>query len=128
MELSHVGANRKEVKTTAFSQKSPDVSLDAKTGNLILSVRYADGMGTKGQYDYKIVLTPADLTKLLKAISLDRTTFKEGPLRTELESSASALLRLVSAASVLPFQVLPSDLELIIQKAKLKPKPKLKGA
>ncbi len=117
MELSHIGANRKEVRTTAFTGRSPEISIDESTGNLVLIIKNADGMGTKGQYDYRIKITPSDLTKIIKTTSTHRSIFHEGPLRTELESAVSALLRLMIAASALPFQVMPSDLQLQLQKA-----------
>ena len=117
MELSHIGANRKEVRTTAFKDRPPEISIDESTGNLVLAIKNADGMGTKGQYDYRIKITPSDLTKIIKTISTHRSIFHEGPLRTELESAVSALLRLMIAASALPFQVMPSDLQLQLQKA-----------
>ena len=115
MELSHVGANRKEVRTTAFADRTPEIVVDLPTGNLVLSIRNADGMGTRGQYDYKVVLTPADLGKILKAVSLDRSAFSNGTLRAELESSAASLLRLLSAASALPFQLAPTEAQLKLQ-------------
>ncbi len=61
MELSHIGANRKEIRTTAFTDRSPEISIEENTGNIILIIKDADGMGTKGQYDYRIKLTPSDL-------------------------------------------------------------------
>jgi hypothetical protein len=127
MDLSHIGANRKEVKTIAFANRSPEISVDPATGDSILRIQSANGMGTKGQYDYKIVLTPADLTKLLKTVSLDRSVFADGPLRAELESAVGALLRLVSAASALPFQVSLTAAQLRLQQArtKLEAKPAL---
>jgi len=117
MELSHIGANRKEIRTTAFTDRSPEISIEENTGNIILIIKDADGMGTKGQYDYRIKLTPSDLTKIIKTTSSHRSIFHEGPLRAELEIAASALLRLVAAASALPFQVMPSDLQMKLQKA-----------
>ena len=38
MELSRIGANRKEVKMKAFSDKEPNISFDSQTGNLMLLV------------------------------------------------------------------------------------------
>ncbi len=73
MDLSHIGANRKEVRKTAFSDKAPEIGVDAKTGNLILSVHNASGLGTKGQYNYTVVLTPVDLASLLKVVSSHRS-------------------------------------------------------
>ncbi|MEY4751031.1 MAG: hypothetical protein RIQ60_3245 [Pseudomonadota bacterium] len=120
MDLTRMGANRKEVRTTAFVDREPRISIDPKSGSIKLSVQYADGMGTQGQYDYTVTITPSDLTAILSAISVERTAFQPGELQTCLGVSAAILLRLLSAASALPFQLAPTDARLKFQAAKEK--------
>ena len=96
------------------------MSIDPKSGSIKLSVQYAAGMGTQGQYDYAITITPKDLGAILSAVSAERTAFQPGELQKSLGSSAAALLRLLSAASALPFQLAPTELQLKFQAAKEK--------
>lgn len=126
MELSHIGANRKEKRSTAFVDRKPEITFDEKAGNLSLLIRNADGLGTKGQYDYKVVLQSDDLEKIIREISENRAIFIDGPLRRMLESNAISLLRMLTAASTLPFQLAPTEREktLLAFKAKLAEKSK----
>jgi hypothetical protein len=118
MDLTRIGANRKELRSIAFAEKRPSISIDANSGSIELVVRYADGMGTQGQYDYTITLATEDLIAILDAISRERSAFQPGKLQNSLESSAGAILRLLSAASTLPFQLAPTEAQLKMQAAR----------
>lgn len=120
MELSRMGANRKEVRSVAFTEQKPEIMIDSKTGDLKLSIRYANGMGTQGQYNYLITLSPEDFFLLLHAVAAERSAFQPGNLQATLQSSAAALLRLISAASLLPFQLAPTEAQLKFQAAQAK--------
>lgn len=120
MDLTRIGANRREVRTVAFSGKSPSVSIDEKSGSINLVVQYADGMGTQGQYNYTVTIAPDDLIAILNAISRERSAFQPGKLQNSLELSAVAILRMLSAASALPFQLPPTDLQVKFQAAKVR--------
>ena len=120
MELSRIGANRKEVRSTAFADRKPELSIDNQTGAVKLAVRYAEGMGTQGHYDYTVTLTPEDLSSILRTLSTERSAFQPGSLQAALESCAAPLLRLLAAASILPFQLAPTELQLKFKAAKEK--------
>lgn len=110
MDLTRMGANRKEVRSTAFTGKEPSLSIDQKTGSIKLLVRYAAGMGAQGEYDYTVTITPEDLSAILSVVSMEPTAFQAGSqLQKALEFSALGILRLLSAASTLPFQLEPTE-------------------
>lgn len=118
MDLTRIGANRKEFRATAFADRQPSISIDAKSGSIKLLVRCADGMGAQGRYDYTIALSPTDLSELLNLVSAERTAFQPGELQACLALSAAALLRLVSAASCLPFQLAPTEEQIKLRQAR----------
>lgn len=120
MDLSRTGANRKEVRSTAFSNHKPTLTIDPQTGSISLVVRRGDGMGASGQYDYTIVISTADLSAMLEVVSKERTAFQDGPLKGALEASAAYLLRLLAAASALPYQLAPTEAQLRMQAVKRK--------
>jgi len=93
MNLSRIGANRKEVRATAFEGRNADIAIDERTGQLHFSICSASGMGAQGQYDYKITLEPDDIALVLKALSNERSIFKAGPLQNMLASSTLFLVR-----------------------------------
>jgi len=118
MDLSRIGAYRKEVRSTAFSEREPTLNIDPKTGSISFVVRGGEGMGASGQYDYTIVISATDLAAMLRALSKERSAFQEGPLQGALEASAAHLLRLLAAASALPFQLAPTESQLRMQAVK----------
>ncbi len=118
MNLTRMGANRKEVRTTAFADREPRISIDPESGSVKLLVKCADGMETQGQYDYTVTIAPRDLTAILNAISVEHTAFRPGELQTCLGASAAVLLRLLSAASALPYQLAPTEAQLKFQTLK----------
>lgn len=108
MELSRMGANHKELKMKAFSEKKPSLSFDCETGDLKLLVMQADGMGPKGQYDYTVILDTNDLKAIFMCLAEQRGAFEPSQLQTMLEESSHSLLRLLIASSSLPFQIAPT--------------------
>ena len=112
MEVSRIGAFRKEVRTTVFKDREPSLSFDEKTGNLKLLVKNAEGMGAQGHYDYTVTLSVDDIKSILKLLSKQHSAFKESELQKTLTSSSHALLRLLIASSGAPFEVAPSEAEL----------------
>lgn len=120
MKLSRIGANRKESRGIAFSNKVPEVSLDSKSGDVNLVVRYAEGMGAQGQYDYTIALSPKDISAILTHLSIQRSAFEPGQLQDILRESSPALLRLLFASSALPFLLAPTNTQLELQAAREK--------
>jgi hypothetical protein len=120
MELTRIGANRKEVRSTAFTDRRASLTIDAETGSLVLFVNRGEGMGQSGQYDYTVTLTTQDLTDLFDSISNDRSAFQVGPLQAALGASAAAIFRMLSAATSLPFQLAPTDAQLRFQAARRK--------
>lgn len=124
MELSRMGTNRKEVRKKAFSDAVPTLNFDAKSGNIQLSVRDANGMGAQGKYDYTVTLNPNDLKSILELMSKQHCAFKESELQQTLISSSNALLRLLIASSGVPFEVAPSEAELRLAALKEKTAPK----
>lgn len=120
MELTRIGANRKESRSTAFTDRRASLTIDSRTGSVVFLVNRGEGMGQSGQYDYTIDLTAEDLTDLFNAISNDRSAFQVGPLQTALGASATALFRMLSAATALPFQLAPTEAQLRLQATKKK--------
>jgi hypothetical protein len=120
MELSRIGSNRKELRKKAFESAAPQMTFDAAAGSLKMVVRSADGMGTTGQYDYTVTLGPDDLRQMLKLLASERSAFQPSELQSVLESSASALLRLLAGASSLPFQLAPTEEDKRLQAARAK--------
>jgi hypothetical protein len=120
MELTRIGAYRKEVRSTAFAEREPSIVIDSKTGSIKLQVQCADGMGTQGQYDYTVTITPKDLSAIMDAVSKERTAFQPGDLQKALEGSAASMLRLLSAASSLPFQLAPTEAQRKLQETRAK--------
>jgi hypothetical protein len=118
MELSRIGANRKELKMTAFSEKEPSLSFDCETGSLKFLVRHADGMGQQGQYDYTVMLSAKDLKAIFVLLAKQRSAFEPSQLQTMLEESSHSLLRLLVASSSLPFQLTPTEEQLKLLKLK----------
>lgn len=112
MKLSRIGANRKEVRSVAFEDREPELSIDSSKGEISLTVHRADGMGTQGQYNYTITLSASDVAAILKALAAERHVFKPGKLHAAVEASAVPLVRLLSAAASLPFQIAPTEAEL----------------
>ncbi len=112
MELSRMGANRKEVQMKAFSEKEPSLSFDCETGDLKFLVRHADGMGQQGQYDYTVKLSTKDLKAIFAFLAKQRSAFEPSQLQTMLEESSHSLLRLLVASSSLPFQLAPTKEQL----------------
>lgn len=112
MELSRIGANRKELEMKAFSEKKPTLSFDRETGDLKLLVRQADGMGKEGKYDYTVILDTNDLKAIFMCLAEQRGAFEPSQLQTMLEESSHSLLRLLIASSSLPFQLVPTDAQL----------------
>jgi hypothetical protein len=120
MELSRIGSNRKEVRAIAFTSQDPSISVDTKTGNIRLIVSRAKGMGTQGEYDYTVTLSPKDLVVLLGQLASERSTFEHGALQSMLQEVAPALLRLLFASTALPFQLAPSESQLRLSAVKEK--------
>lgn len=112
MELSRMGTFHKEVRKSAFSDRDPSLSFDAKTGSIKLSVGSAGGMGAKGTYDYIVTLSANDLKSIIELLSKQNYAFKEGELQKALIGSSHALLRLLIASSGVPFEVSPSEAEM----------------
>ncbi|MHB0990288.1 MAG: hypothetical protein ACYC0M_03290 [Burkholderiales bacterium] len=112
MELSRMGANRKEVQIKAFSEKEPSLSFDCETGDLKFLVRRADGMGQQGQYDYTVMLSTKDLKAIFVFLAKQRSAFEPSQLQSLLEESSHSLLRLLVASSSLPFQIAPTKEQL----------------
>src|SRR5450830_594243 len=112
MELSRIGANRKELKMKAFSEKEPSLSFDLETGGLTFLVQHADGMGQQGQYNYTIKLDTNDLKAIFMFLAEQPSAFEPSQLQTLLEESSHSLLRLLIASSSLPFQLAPTKEQL----------------
>jgi hypothetical protein len=118
MDLTRTAANRKAGLTTAFSGRKPSVTIDESSGAIKLGVTRAEGMGTQGQYDYTVLISPDDLAAILSTISTSPAPGQKGKLQESLASSAVPLLRLLSAASALPSQLAPSASEKILDSLK----------
>jgi len=106
MELSRIGANRKDKNSIAFSGKKPKISINKETDAIIFEVKSADGMGAQGQYDYTLSLSVEDIKCLLDFLAKQRRIFEDGPLQGVLESTSNSLLRLLIASSSLPFELI----------------------
>ncbi|XLX39076.1 hypothetical protein ACK25U_15055 [Ectopseudomonas mendocina] len=112
MDLSRMGTFHKEVRKKAFSDATPSIDFDAKTGSIKLTVSGASGMGAQGKYDYTVTLSAGDLKSIIELLSKQHCAFKESELQQTLIGSSHALLRLLIASSGVPFEVTPSEAEL----------------
>lgn len=116
MKLSRIGAKRKESRGVAFDNQKPEISCDGRAGEVKLVVRYADGMGAQGQCDCTVCLDTNDIASLLSTLSEQREAFEAGPIQDLLRQSSASLIRLLFAGSSLPFQLRPTQAQLMLQK------------
>ena len=118
MNLTRVGANRREIQGVAFENETPSVSIDSTDGSISLLVSNSSGMGSSGRYNYTVELSIEDLMLVLQKLSSTRAIFADGPLKSKLEQNTSCLLRLMTAAASLPYQLAPTAAQIRLRELK----------
>lgn len=102
MDLSRVGANRREKHAQAFEGKAPEIGFDSHRNSIRLTIKDADGMGARGRYDYEVALSPDDLRDIIDFVSRNRSAYEDPKIRSALAESCQSILRLLISCAALP--------------------------
>lgn len=102
MLLKRWGANRNSGWTALINNKDFTASWNKKDSVVELTVKRVNGTNANGQYNYEVVLSLEEISKILALLSDQALQHSSEVASQKLSSATRSLLRLLAASGGLP--------------------------